>query len=78
MTLAAAVQHFFDSPAYKNKAKVKDSEGGVLRNFKSRYDRKLLAETSVITMLKKHGYTVNGIDMQPPLTKKAATKKKKK
>ena len=66
MTLEEAIQHFFNSDVYKEKSKVKDSEGGVLRNFKSRHGKGTLGKASSISMLEKYGYTIKKIEVIPP------------
>lgn len=58
MTLMQAIEHFFSSGLYREKAKAKGSEGGVLRNNKSRHEKGKLGNISAIAMLRKYGYTV--------------------
>lgn len=81
LSLKGAVKLFFNSGFYKEKSKLKTSEGSVLRNNKYRNEQGRLGDVSAIAMLKRYGYTVKQgeIDVKaPPEPPRKATPKKKK
>jgi hypothetical protein len=67
MTLKQAIEHFFKSDTFKKVSRQKDSEGGKVREYKTRFKRKELMETAQVRLLKKYGYKVTTqINVEPP------------
>jgi hypothetical protein len=63
MTLKTAFKHFLKSDTYKAGSKAKDSTGGKLRGYSTRFEQGKLGEKAMANLLKQYGYSE---DWQPP------------
>ena len=62
MEVNKAVEILLNSQAFKDKAKEKNSDGGKLRMFVTRYQRGEVTTGAAVTLLEKFGY---GVDIKP-------------
>lgn len=66
MTLREGFKHLIHSEKYRQDARPKDSAGGKLRGYATRYRKKKLGEKTMINVLKKYGYTITPLEVQAP------------
>jgi hypothetical protein len=58
MEVNKALNNLLSSDTFKEKAKVKDKDGGKLRMFVTRYQRGEVSTGAAVTLLEKFGYKV--------------------
>jgi len=58
MEVNSALENLLKSQAFKEKAKIKDKDGGRLRMFMTRYQRGEISTGAAVEMLENFGYKV--------------------
>jgi hypothetical protein len=70
MTLNDGFRHFLESETYKTISLKRDSEGGKMRLYASRFKNGKLTLDTMIEVLSQYGYKVKDIEVIPPKKKK--------